>query len=118
MNKIGDLSTGAVILLIVVLVIQIYLYYESDEIDRLDSLDFNKDGIITRKELKYYLILLENQKKKKSIKLHDIKKNILSGFVRGLLMGLILNNFEGGITLGITLSILNPLISSTEKTLF
>jgi len=119
MNKFKDLSIGGTIILIIILALEIYYYYEGeDEIDRLKSLDFNKDGKVSRRELKYYLKLVAEKDKRQSLKLKEMGKNAASGFVRGLLMGLVLNTLEGGIVLGIILGIINPILANADKIVY
>ena len=114
MNKFKDISYAAVVILVIVLLLQIYIYSKDND-DPLKFLDYNRDGKVTKGELKMYLKHIEEEKKRKKMELSDFKKSTCSGLIRGMLMGLILFDIEGGIVLGITLGVLNPLISSIEK---
>lgn len=117
MNTFGDLSVGAIVVLFILVLIE--LYYFTDDTDynelTLKNLDINGDGKVSRRELKYYLLEVEKKKKNKQIFTKDLKKSIASGVVRGFLMGLILNSFEGGLVLGLMLGILNPIIAGAER---
>jgi hypothetical protein len=119
MYKFSDLSFGAFLLLFIVLLIQIYYFYDfDDEIDNLTDLDFDGNGKVSRQELKYYLKLVEDRTKKKKIKWREAKENIFAGVIRGFLMGFILNSVEGGLTLALILGVINPVISCGEKVVF
>ena len=77
----------------------------ADSHNVLDEIDINRDGVVTKSELRYYLYKMN----KKSH--HSVKNDAIKGMIRGFLMGFILQDLEGGIALGITLGVLNPLLS-------
>lgn len=118
MNKFKDLSIGSIVVLFIFVIIEIY--YFTDDVDyrelALKDLDLNGDGKVSRSELKYYLTEVEKKKKNKQIFTSDLKKSIAGGVVRGFLMGLILNSFEGGLVLGLILGVLNPILAGAERT--
>jgi hypothetical protein len=118
MNKLGDISVGAVILLIGLLIIEVWFMVDDKDYGyiTLQELDINKDGIVSRQELKYYLTNMEKAKKRQQIKTKDVLRSVVSGIVRGFMMGLILGTFEGGIILGLTLGIINPILTGFENT--
>lgn len=120
MFKLGSISVGGIILIIIVLAIQGYYYCQNDNAltQNIKSLDFNKDGTVSRWELKHYLEMLESEKKKKSTTWTNIKKQIIGGMFRGFLMGIILSDLEGGIALGIVLGSINPVLHTAEKTIY
>lgn len=119
MNKFRDISYGAIIFMIIILIIILYFWYnDKDEDEKLKYLDKNKDGVVTKGELKYYLKWMELKKKKKQIRLRDLSRSVTSGFIRGLLMGLVFSDIEGGLVLGLMLGIINPILSSADKILF
>ena len=119
MNKFKDISSTVMIILTLAVIIQVYIYYDKDyKVDKLASLDINQDGVVSRKELKYYLKLLNDKKHKKLIKFNDVLTSSLNGAARGLLMGLILQDFQGGLVLGLMLGVLNPLLANSDKLLF
>lgn len=111
MNKISDLSIGTIILFIFIFMF-LFSSFSSDT-DPLDELDADRDGIVTRHELKNYLIKQKNNET--SISAAKIKKQVVGGALRGFFMGLIFMDIEGGITLSIVLGILNPLVSLFEN---
>jgi len=116
MNKFSDLSYGTVIILIIaVIIITHYCYIRQTDSSPIHNLDLDGDGKVSRSELKHYLLLLEKERSKKRIHYFDIIKSMGSGFVRGLLMGLILQDFEGGLTLGLVLGLINPVLTGLEK---
>jgi hypothetical protein len=117
MNKFKDLSIGALIVLFVLVIMEVYYY--TDNIDytevTLKNLDKNSDGKVSRSELKYYLTEVEKRKKLHVIKSGDVKLSIVGGLARGFLMGLILGSVEGGFVLGLILGIVNPILMGAEK---
>lgn len=116
MNKFKDVSYVALILLTIALLIEFYFMHERDEHDdTLKNLDYNQDGKVSRSELKRYLMWLEAKKRKNSMSTMEFKTSIVSGLSRGLLMGLILFDMEGGVVLGIILGLLNPVITGLTK---
>ena len=116
MKKLKDLSYIAIIVLIIVLLIQLYIVYkDEDDSNILSFLDYNSDGVVTRSELKKYMELLEERKRKKKNNINNLKTTIFSGVARGLLTGLLLFDIEGGLVLGIISGILNPLIVNLEN---
>jgi hypothetical protein len=121
MNKFKDVSLIIVGVLFVLLIIEyqtLQTRYQNQEKKIFDELDYNQDGIVSKAELKFYLMRLQNSQKDKKIELHDIKKLIFTGALRGFFMGLILQDFEGGLTLAFIFGLLNPLISTTERIVF
>jgi len=119
MNKLGDLSIGAVVLLVGLLIVEVWFMMDDQDYSNvtLQQLDINKDGVVSRQELKYYLTNVEKAKTKAQIKSKDIRKSIVSGVIRGFMMGLILGSFEGGLVLGLMLGIINPILNGFEKTI-
>lgn len=119
MNKFSDISLVSVIILICILAVEIFFMTDDKEYhyQTIQELDINKDGIISRKELKYYLLKIEEQKNKKQIRSNEIKRSVIGGIARGFLMGLILGSFEGGVVLGLILGIINPILLGVEKSL-
>jgi len=116
MHKISDLSTAVVIILILIFLTQIWFLLDySDENEALADLDHNKDGAVSREELKNYLLHIQQSKEKKTIKIGELLKSMYSGAIRGMLMGFVIADWEGGLTLAIISGILNPVITSTEK---
>lgn len=118
MNKFKDIANKTSLVLLLVTIYVIYYWYKiSQDTDDnlLDNLDIDGDGKISRSELKYYLNSIENRKKQRKIEINDLKKNITSGFIRGLLMGMILQDFEGGVVLGLILMVINPIVNTTEQ---
>jgi F0F1-type ATP synthase assembly protein I len=116
MNKLRDLSKSGTIIIVCLMILLLYYWYDNmDEIDQIRKIDADKNGVVTKAELRDYLIWIEKTRRKKRIRLVDIAHSMYSGFIRGLLMGLILRDFEGGITLGLILGIINPVISGAEK---
>lgn len=114
MNKFKDISTGAIIILVILLILEVYYFYEKTTHEyTLDELDKNKDGVVTKQELKYHMMNVMGSKK--SISKKEILKLAGAGVIRGLMMGFLLADLEGGVVLGITLGILNPLISGAQK---
>jgi F0F1-type ATP synthase assembly protein I len=118
MNKLDDISVGAVVILIGLIIIEVWFMIDDKDYEyiTLQELDINKDGIVSRKELKYYLTNMEKAKKRQQLKTKDILRSVTSGVVRGFMMGLILGTFEGGVILGLTLGIINPILSGFENT--
>jgi len=110
MNKINDLSYG-ILLVLVIFVIVVFFHSVPDEHSVLDSLDDDKYHIINRSELKYYLSQSIHEN---CVKRHTLTKKIKTGLVRGLLMGVILNDLEGGMVLALLMGILNPVMHSLE----
>ncbi len=114
MNKFNELSRTGVMIVVVLFVIIISFWYENQTQNPVQILDLDGDGKISKTELKYYLLQLEENKKKKAITRSDIFQNVFSGLVRGVLMGLILDDMEGGFTLAIMLGLINPILTVVE----
>ena len=120
MFRISDISIGGAIVIIIVLIILMYIHCESNTNkfhNVLKQMDSDRNGIITRSELKQYFSMLKYENEKRVIDTNNIKKQVLSGFIRGFLMGIILSDFEGGIALGLVLGTINPVLIITEKSL-
>ena len=118
MNKFSELSIPSLVLLTIVMIVIYYNHISEDEIDRISSIDFNNDGMVTKKEMKYYLNLLQQRDKKNKLKRTELIKSSFSGIIRGFIMGFILCDFEGGIVLGLILAVVNPMMTGTENILF
>jgi hypothetical protein len=117
MNKFGDLSIGALIVLFILVILEVYYYIDNTDYSELTlkSLDKNGDGKVSRSELRFYLTEVEKKKRMRVLKTSDIKRSIVGGVARGFLMGLILDSAEGGIVLGLILGIVNPILMGAEK---
>lgn len=121
MFKITEISLRGIMIVVTMLAIMLYIYCESQEniIDRhLSSLDINKDGKVSRWELKQYLAMLKSENEKRTTNWYNIKKQIISGLFRGFLMGIVLSDLEGGIALGLVLGSINPILHTAEKSLY
>ena len=118
MFKLNDLSIAGMIILIIILIVQWYYFVQSETSIDLRDLDYNKDGIVSRGELRYYLETVLERNKKKVVKKKEIASSIWGGVIRGFLMGLILKDMAGGIALGLALAAINPVIMSTQKMMF
>ena len=118
MNTLSDISIGPFMILVFILLFELYYLIEKkDETDikNFIELDANRDGIVTRKELKRYLTILKDQQKKDTFHHDELVKIVFTGIIRGCLTGIILNNFEGGIALGIMSGILDPIVAGMKK---
>lgn len=123
MNKFKDISVGSLVFLSIILLLQLHYFYKKRSRvktieDIMRELDYNQDGKITRKELKYYLEKIEQERKNNIMSINDFLQTVFGGVIRGFAMGLLLNSMEGGIVLGIMLGIINPLITMTQKQIF
>ena len=87
----------------------------ADDEDPFDELDENKDGVVSRAELKKYLEKMAAAGNKKKIKKREFWQNIVSGIIRGLLMGFVLQDIEGGMVLSILYAVMNPIAVGSEK---
>jgi hypothetical protein len=121
MNKLHNVSYTVLILLVIgLLLLNQYFKVISPKkniIDDIHTIDINGDGIVSRKELKYYLSRIEEEKNTNYLTSSDFIKSGVGGLIRGFLMGCILFDIEGGVTLGIMLGVLNPIISGVTKLL-
>jgi len=117
MHKFGDVSIGAMVALVLLLGLEIQYYIDNNNYTHvaINQIDKNGDGIITRKELKQHLLNIEKKRKFNNISSTDIAKSIISGVIRGFIMGLILNSFEGGVVLGLILGTVNPIILGSKS---
>jgi len=116
MYKFSDISNGSMIVLIFLLVLQVYWYYDDEyDVDLITTIDFNGDGVVSRKELKHYFQLLDKKSKKKKIKLNDLIRSSATGALRGFIMGFILQDWHGGWVLALICAIINPLIENTGR---
>ncbi len=114
MNKFSELSRTGIIIVLILFIVIVSIWYENQTQNPVQVLDLDGDGKISKSELKYYLTKLEENKKKKYITRSDIFQNIFSGLVRGILMGLILDDMEGGFTLALMLGLINPILTVVE----
>lgn len=109
-------------LFVISLVLQYYYFSKRSTdkrfIDDIKKIDMNDDGVISRKELKFYLSRMEDEKLDKNMTLKDFGRSITGGVIRGFLMGLLLFDWEGGLTLALILGMINPLILASERMLF
>jgi F0F1-type ATP synthase assembly protein I len=116
MNKFTDLSQAAIIILVIVIIIELWFFVDDTEERRAyENIDANKDGVISRAELKMYLDNITKIRESKKIRTKDIYKNFVSGALRGLVMGFLLSDWEGGVVLGLMMGLLNPVIMTAEK---
>ena len=68
MFKLNDLSIAGMIILIIILIVQWYYFVQSETSIDLRDLDYNKDGIVSKGELRYYLETVLERNKKKVVK--------------------------------------------------
>jgi hypothetical protein len=116
MFKFNELSTGWIVVLCIVLIVLYYFYSEdSDNRVTFNELDINKDGIVSRGELKIYLEKIHAKEKKEKIETQALISNIFGGVIRGFIMGLLLADLEGGFALALVLGIVNPIVANIEK---
>lgn len=113
MYKFSDISKGALICLVILLIMEMIWMVDSSNV--LDSLDENKDGVVSRAELKKYLEKMSAENRRKKIKKHEFWQNIISGIIRGILMGFVLQDLEGGMVLSILYAVMNPIATGSEK---
>jgi hypothetical protein len=119
MYQFRELSAGAIIFLVFILVVELYFVYDASEEEcAWKNIDKNGDGYISKSELKIYLDAIERGKNNKKVRKNELMKSVFGGAVRGFLMGFILGNLEGGLAMGLVLGCVNPLLTSTEKLLF
>jgi hypothetical protein len=116
MFQTGSISVAGMIILILVLFVLIHKY-EDKGTNRpvLADLDYNKDGLVSRGELRHYLSLSMKEKERSTLKASEIKRQAVSGVTRGFLMGFILGDLEGGIALGLVLGALNPVMYAGQS---
>mgnify|MGYP000019799221 CR=1 FL=1 len=70
MNKFKDISMTGVITIIIALIILLYIWEDNYEYEKeLLRLDRNRDGVVSKAELKYYLTEVEKKKNKKNTSL-------------------------------------------------
>jgi hypothetical protein len=121
MAKFNDISIGILVVMCIVVFIEaalIYYYYNVEhQIQSLDSLDLNGDGVVSRSELKQILKMHLEKKKKTPPTIDHVLKSARSGVLRGGLMGLISHGFEGAIAGGLILGIINPMVAGIEHLL-
>lgn len=116
MFKFNELSTGWMVVLCIILIVLYYFYSEdSNEYFTFKELDVNKDGVVSRGELKQYLEKIYVKEKKEKIETQTLVRNIFSGVIRGFIMGLLLADLEGGFALALVLGIVNPIVANVEK---
>ena len=112
MDKLGKIYNAVFVALIIVLIYIIanHYYYDEDvEPDFVDE-DSNKDlASYIKKEIHTHTSSPPTIKK--------IFKSMITGAVRGALMGLVLNGVEGAITSALVLGTINPIITSIEHKL-
>lgn len=113
MNKFTDISLAVFIVFVIVLLAIFYLL--TDEENILEKADLNSDGYVTADELKQYINSIERLKKDKKLTKIEVFKCVISGFIRGFLMGLIIQDLEGGLALGFTLATVNPIMMGIER---
>lgn len=121
MFKLNEISIGGVLVVCTILAVLLYIYCGSHEnnLDKyLSVLDLNKDGKVSRWELKHYLKLVKAENERRKTDWNSIKKQVVGGLFRGFLMGIILSDLEGGIALGLVLGAINPVLHTAEKSIY
>jgi hypothetical protein len=120
---ISDLYLGVGVLFLFIILFQYWYYTNSINpkkqfIDDIKQIDQNGDGVISRKELKYYLTRLEEHKSSISMTWKDFGLSMCGGFISGCLIGLIQGNIHHGLAMGIMLGLVNPISVSITRRLF
>lgn len=116
MNKLKDLSLAAIIVLVIAFMAMMYFMYDDTQRDALYQLDQNGDGVVSRAELKHYLQLARQPTyQKQKIRSAEITRSMLMGAFRGLLMGLVLKDLEGGFALAFVSGLMNPVMVGAER---
>jgi hypothetical protein len=114
MHKFRDISKIALGLMVVVLLLQFYVLWilRKKAMDPvLAEMDLDQDGVVTKRELKYYL---EHSQDSPVVKQSKILKGIGSGVLRGALTGIIFQDVEGGLVLALMLAVINPIMGVLE----
>ena len=109
MDKLEKIYNAVFITFIIILIYILAYHYLTDETVVPDFSDENSNRDLAsyiRKEIR------ANSNTPPTLK--KIIKSMLSGAIRGALMGLALNGVEGAITSAIVLGTINPLITSVE----
>jgi len=115
MYRFDNISTGILVLLIIILLfILISVYNYDSKLDDFNALDLNKDGVVTRRELQIAISNELEKKNKSPPKLRGMIKSAASGALRGCLMGFLFNGLEGALSAGLVLGIINPIVSGLE----
>lgn len=115
MKKFSDISIGALILFIVILVVRIYFIHTSEtKPASIDELDLNRNGVVSRAELHY---ILKNHIQKKQPDIESVMRSASSGALRGCLSGFLIGGTEGALTGAVVFAIINPIVSSLEHLL-
>ncbi len=114
MDKLEKLYTGVfIIILIVAIIIFIHYYNKKEEVIE----DINGDGVISMNEIRYHIKKELDERSHKPPQFKGVVKSSISGFLRGLLTGIIINGLEGALTSGIVLAVINPIIAGVEHTI-
>jgi hypothetical protein len=114
MHKFRDISKIALGMMVVVLLMQFYVLWvlhRKNQNQLVAEMDLDRDGVVTRRELKYYL---ENSRDSPEVKKSKIVQGIGSGVLRGALTGVIFQDIEGGLVLALMLAVINPIMGVLE----
>lgn len=115
MYSLSSISIGVYVTFVIMLFITLtYTYRKEKQLAEFDEIDLNGDGIITRQELKHHLTKELEKRSNQPPKMEGLAKSATSGIIRGFLMGLLINGFEGAVLGAFVLGTINPIISSVE----
>lgn len=114
MDKLEKLFTGFFIVLLVLCIIVFFHYYNKEE---KKIKDLNGDGLITKNEIEYHIKKELDKRLETPPEFKGLVKSCFSGFLRGLMMGILVNGYEGAITTGIVLAVINPIMTGIEPML-
>lgn len=115
MYSLDNISIGVYVVFVMILFILLtHTYHRESQLAEFNEIDLNGDGIITRQELKHHLAKELEKRNSQPPKMEGLVKSATSGIIRGFLMGLLINGFEGAVLGAFVLGTINPIISGIE----
>lgn len=114
MPKFKDISIGIYVVLVIVCLMELYYAYNAPKTATYSIPPEHKKNY---DKFKTYLALHAEEVKKRPASFQAMLKSIKTGFLRGMLLGLVTFSFEGALAGGLLYAVANPIILGIEHVL-